>query len=99
MVEKAPAVATGNARLSPVEQLDIYREQFWLRHVGVMEEDFVSIVTLLGHDGFHDLARAYLTACPPRTFTLRDVGDRLADFVATDPAYQDDLLLADLARL
>jgi hypothetical protein len=24
----------GNERLSPVEQLEIYREQFWLRHTG-----------------------------------------------------------------
>jgi hypothetical protein len=94
-----PAVVAGNARLSPVEQLDIYREQFWLRHIAVLEEDFVSLVTLLGDDGFHALARDYLTAHPPTSFTLRDLGDKLADFLATAPGYRDDPLLGDLARL
>jgi hypothetical protein len=98
-VRQATRIATGNERLSPVDQLDIYREQFWLRHVGVLEEDFLSIVTLLGHDGFHELARAYLTACPPRSFSLRDLGDRLAEFVSTSERYREDGLLADLARL
>ena len=94
-----PALVAGNARLSPVQQLDIYREQFWLRHVAVMEEDFVSLHTLLGHDAFHDLSRDYLTAHPPRSFTLRDLGADLATFLATSPKYEGDALLADLARL
>ena len=94
-----PALVAGNARLSPVQQLDIYREQFWLRHVAVMEEDFVSLHTLLGHDAFHELSRDYLTAHPPRSFTLRDLGDELATFLAASPKYAGDALLADLARL
>jgi hypothetical protein len=94
-----PSLVAGNARLSPVQQLDIYREQFWLRHVAVMEEDFVSLHALLGHDAFHELARDYLTAHPPRSFTLRDLGDQLATFLATSPKYAEDAMLADLARL
>ena len=30
-------------RLSAVEQLEIYREQFWLRHIDAMREDFITI--------------------------------------------------------
>jgi hypothetical protein len=94
-----PSLVAGNARLSPVQQLDIYREQFWLRHVAVMEEDFVSLHTLLGHDAFHELSRDYLTSHPPRSFTLRDLGSDLATFLAASPKYAGDALLADLARL
>ena len=99
IVKEAPSIATGNTRLSPVQQLDIYREQFWLRHIAVLEEDFASLRTLLGEEQFDALARDYLSACPPRSFTLRDVGDRLGEYLATAPEYAVDPLLADLAKL
>ncbi len=99
MCAKTPSMIAGNARLSPVEQLEIYREQYWLRHVGALEEDFESLVHLLGDDAFHGLARAYLSANPPDSYTLRDLGARLPAFVAGNAPYDADPLIADLARL
>jgi hypothetical protein len=89
----------GNERLSPVEQLDIYREQFWLRHVGSLREDFPSLVHVLGDDGFEALSRAYLDRHPPTSFTLRDLGDQLAAFVSKTPPWSQEPLLSDIARL
>jgi hypothetical protein len=94
----AEAVA-GNERLSPVEQLDIYREQFWLRHVGSLREDFPSLVHVLGDDRFAALSRAYLERHPPVSFTLRDLGAQLGEFVATTAPWASDLLLVDIVRL
>ena len=74
------------------EGLARYREQFFLRHVAVLEEDFPEIVSAVGHDAFHDLARRYLAAFPPRSFTLRDLGRSFGMFL-------DDPTLRDLARL
>src|SRR5580700_2679363 len=76
----ARVVAQG-VRLSPVQQLEIYREQFWLRHIGGMKEDFVTIHHLLGDEGFRTLCEAYLAAHPPTSFTLRDLGEHFAAFV------------------
>jgi hypothetical protein len=90
---------TGNRRLSPVEQLEIYREQFWLRHKGALREDFPTLLHLLGDDAFDALAEAYLLAHPPASFTLRDLGDRLAAFVETTPPWKDDPILGEAARL
>jgi hypothetical protein len=95
LADRTPAVIAGNERLSPVEQLDIYREQFWLRHEGALEEDYKTLAHLLGHDGFHALCEAYLAACPPDSFTLRDLGARLPAFVET---WTSDALAGDLAR-
>ncbi len=95
----APGLATGNDRLSPADQLEIYREQFWLRHVGALEEDFVTIVRLLGHDAFHLLVERYLAVHPCTAFSLRDLGANLPRFVTETDPYRDDLLLADCARL
>jgi hypothetical protein len=69
-----------------------YREQFFLRHVAVLEEDFAEVVRAVGHDAFHDLARRYLATHPPTSFTLRDLGRSF-------PAFLDDPALRDLARL
>jgi len=86
---------TGSERLSPIEQLDVYREQFWLRHVKCLEEDFPVIAALLGAEAFEKLVADYLVAHPPKHFQLRHLGASLADFLARG----DDPLLADLARV
>jgi hypothetical protein len=71
---------TGNDRLSPAEQVDIYRRQFWMRHVDSLIEDYPGLQAVLGEDAFEAFCRAYLAACPPRSFTLRDLGDRIVAF-------------------
>jgi hypothetical protein len=99
LASRTSSAIAGNARLTPIEQLDIYREQFWLRHVGSLREDFPSLVHVLGDESFDELAREYLAAHPPESFTLRDLGDKLPSFVETRAPWAGDPLLADIARL
>lgn len=94
----ATEIAAGNERLSPVEQVDIYREQFFLRHIDALRDDFRSIEHLLGDEAFEELARAYLAAHPPTSFTLRDLGHAMEAFVARTAPWSSDPLVADLAR-
>lgn len=101
--ELAPRIAehvTGNDRLSPVEQADLYREQFFLRHIESLEEDHLGIVHYLGEEGFDAFARAFLRAHPPRTRSLRELGADLATFAATHEGLADELrdLVVDMAR-
>jgi hypothetical protein len=95
----AAEIATGNDRLSPAMQLDVYREQFFLRHLDALRDDFSSLVHLLGADSFEALGKAYLQAFPPRSFTLRDLGRELAGFVASTSPWNEDPLLAELASV
>ena len=97
LAKSAETIAKGNRGLSPVEQVDVYREQFFLRHVGALDEDFPGVHALVGCDAFDSLARAYLAAHPPRSFTLRDLGVDFAEFLA-DVDRPDRELLADMAR-
>lgn len=94
----AEAMAAGNDRLSPTMQLEIYREQFFLRHLEVLRDDFRAIAHALGAEAFESLARAYLEAYPPRSFSLRDLGRDLATFVAHAAPWSSDSLLLELAR-
>ncbi|HSQ66176.1 MAG TPA: DNA-binding domain-containing protein [Polyangiaceae bacterium] len=93
----AAGAVGGSARMKPVEQLDVYREQFWLRHVACVAEDYPALVALMGQQPFEALVAEYLGAHPPADFLLRNLGAGLAEFlVARRP---DDPLLADLARV
>ncbi|WP_394844655.1 DNA-binding domain-containing protein [Pendulispora brunnea] len=99
LAAEAELVATGNARLSPAQQVDIYREQFWFRHLASLEEDYPTLQHLLGNDGFQALCRRYLDAHPPDSFSLRDLAAKMPDFLAHTDPYRADALLADCARL
>ena len=68
---------SGNARLSPVEQLEIYREQFWLRHTESLLEDFPGLSGILGQEAWEKLAEHYLHELAPDSYTLRNLGARL----------------------
>jgi hypothetical protein len=98
-VARAERIASGNARLSAVEQVDIYREQFWLRHVDVLRDDFAALEYALGEDAFERLVRAYLMACPSASFTLRDLGERMTEFLESRAPWSEDTFLAALARV
>jgi hypothetical protein len=92
-------LVAGNDRLSAAEQLAIYREQYFLRHVDVLREDFRSLHHLLGEADFERLARGYLADHPPRSFTLRDLGHAMAEHVRACAPWSNDPLLFDLARV
>ncbi len=91
---------TGNERVSPSEQADIYRRQYFLRHVDALLEDHAGLTHYLGEDPFERLCRAYLAEHPPRSYTLRDLGADLATFVARWDGMPPDLrpICFDMAR-
>jgi len=64
-----------------------------------LREDFVTIHHLLGEDRFRAACEMYVAKCPPRSFTLRDLGDRFADFVRHNDPWAEDDLLHDCACL
>jgi hypothetical protein len=89
----------GNARVSPVEQLEIYREQYWLRHTGSLVEDFPGVGGVLGQSDWERLVEEYLVAYPPTTFSLRELGEHLPDFASTCAWLPNRELVTDMARL
>src|SRR5690606_16668745 len=47
-VDVAERCFTRSDGMSPVERLEIYREQFWLRHTACLLEDYPALSALLG---------------------------------------------------
>ena len=89
-VEDTPGRAAAAERLiapsprgiAPAGRLEIYREQFWLRHLANLREDFPTLAWALGgRAAFEGLATEYLVAHPPRTWDLQRLGASMEAFV------------------
>jgi hypothetical protein len=89
----------GNDRLSGVEELEIYREQFWFRHTDSLVEDFPGVGGIIGQEAWQRLVEEYLDEHPPLSSTLRDLGDRLPAFIQTRTWLAERALTYDMARL
>jgi hypothetical protein len=90
---------TGNDRLSPIEQLEIYRRQFWLRHTTSLVEDYPGLSGILGQRAWEVLVEAYLSEVAPSSWTLRDLGESLAGYVERRIDTPHHALCLDMARL
>lgn len=81
---------SGNDRLTPAEQVDIYRRQFWLRHIDSLLEDYPGLRYILGEDGFEAFCQGYLAAHPPSAPSLRDLGANLVSFAERYEGFAGD---------
>jgi hypothetical protein len=90
---------TGNDRLSPVEQLEIYREQFFLRHTDSLVDDFPGLGGILGQAAWDELVWAYLATVAPASYDLGELGEGLPAFIAARASLEHRELLIDMATL
>ncbi len=83
--------------LASAERLEIYNRQYWRRLLDSLAEDFPGLRAVVGEGAFE----AYLTECPSRSYTLRDLGSRLYGWLESNPraAGRYPGLALDLARL
>jgi hypothetical protein len=90
-----------NDRLSSFERLEIYNRQYWFRLVSAVSEDFPTLNALLGSRRFEPLILAYLNENPSTSWTLRDLGAKLPQFLESHPelAGRRHRLAVDVARL
>jgi hypothetical protein len=85
--------------------LEIYAVMYASRLRDALAEDYPKLRAALGHERFAALADDYLRAHPPRSFTLRDAGQRLADHLRAGtvasawPAWAADLAALERARV
>ena len=74
-----------NDRLTSFDRLQIYNQQYWWRLLGSFGEDFRGLRAVLGERKFNRLAVAYIDVRPSRSWTLRNLGERLEKFLIAHP--------------
>jgi hypothetical protein len=98
---EAKELVKPNDRLTSTERLDIYHRQYWYRILDSFNEDFPGLCAVLGDRAFERLSHAYLADCPSQSFTLRNLGSQLEDWLTMHPDFAGkNLALAlDMIRL
>lgn len=89
-----------NDRLTSFERLEIYNRQYWFRLLDCLYDDFPGLRAILGQDRFYDLSVAYLEQHPSRSYTLRNLGSQLEQFLRQNPRWTrpHTKLVLDMAR-
>ena len=101
MRDVAAEIIKPNNRLTSFERLQIYNQSYWYRVLDALEDDFPGLLAIVGRTRFNALSKAYLTDCPSRSFTLRDLGSRLEEWLRANPKYAAPRikLALDMVRL
>src|ERR1041385_2353306 len=84
--------------------VDVYAGMYHSRLYDTLADDYPKLRTAVGEDRFGDIVARSLAAPPPHSFTLRDAGLDLADFLRRAdepswPAWAADLVTLERARI
>jgi len=98
---EADALIKPNKVLTSFERLEIYNRQYWFRVLSCFAEDFPGLRAIVGIRTFDKLMRAYLMDCPSRSFSLRNLGSRLEEWLIANPKWIDSnpRLAVDMVQL
>jgi hypothetical protein len=84
---EANDIIAPNDRLSSFERLEIYNRQYWFRLFTCFEEDFPGLQAVTGNRRFQRIMQDYLTDCPSTSFSLRNLGSRLVEWLQAHPEH------------
>jgi hypothetical protein len=101
MADVAAGFIAPNSRLTPFERLEIYNRQYWIRVLSGLAEDFPALRALVGARRFDELSVAYLNEHPSRSFSLRNLGSKLVEWLDAHPQFTGRRyrLAVDVARI
>ena len=85
--EIAESYIKPNDRLSSFDRLEIYNRQYWFRVIGAVAEDFSALQAVVGAKKFDALVLAYLRENPSTSFTLRNLGSNLPEWLEVHPEF------------
>lgn len=101
MSDVAASFVAPNSRLSAFERLEIYNQQYWFRVLGALQDDFPALQAVVGAQAFEKLSIAYLNLHPSRSFSLRNLGSKMVEWLSTNPQFtgRRHRLAMDVARI
>jgi hypothetical protein len=90
-----------NNKLTAFDRLELYNRQYWYRLLDALADDFPALRAVLGPQRFESFSIAYLKVHPSRSFSLRNLGSGLVQWMAEHPEHSGrrHRLALDIARL
>ncbi|MBU6327282.1 MAG: putative DNA-binding domain-containing protein [Verrucomicrobia bacterium] len=77
----ADAIIKPGMHLSSAERLELYHRQYWFRILDSLAGDFPLPLQICGEPLFWDFFEVHLLCRPSRSFTLRHLGEGIAEFL------------------
>lgn len=68
-------------KMTSFERLEVYNQQYWYRVLDSLKDDFPGLNALLGDQAFEELCVSYLGEHRSASFTLRNLGSSLPEFI------------------
>jgi Putative DNA-binding domain len=101
MTDVAASFIAPNSRLTAFERLEIYNRQYWFRVLGALAEDFPALRAVVGGRAFEALSIAYLVEHPSRSFSLRNLGSKMVEWLHANAQFagRRHRLAVDVARI
>lgn len=90
----AAAVIVPSSRQSADARLAVYAHAYWARLVECLQEEYPVVRSAVGDEAFDGLVVDYLQTYPSRSYTLGQLGNRLADHLAATRPTDDDFAAA-----
>lgn len=85
--------------LESEERMGLYKQQYWWRLIGVMQDLFPALVSLLGYTEFNrQIAEPYLASHIPKDWFISHIGDDLPQWLDTIPR-ESEVPFKELAQL
>ena len=78
-------------------RLSIYANAYPARLLEALADNFPMLKALLGDEQFASLGQGYLKVHPSRHFSVRWFGEALADYIRSQPIYQNFPVIAEMA--
>ncbi len=97
----AETIVKPNDRLTSLERVEIYQRSYWFRLIDCFAEDFPGVRAIMGAKRFRRMSEAYLAECPSRSFTLRNLGSRLGEWLRANPKWlgRESQLILEMVAL
>src|SRR6476659_11474999 len=97
----AEEIVKPNDRLTSVERLEIYNRVYWFRLLSALADDFPGLRAVIGQEKFDQVLLGYLTEMPSVSFTLRDLGSRLEQWLRAHHEFisSSERMALDMVRL
>jgi len=83
--------------LAPAARVKIYRNAYRVRLLDALKDTYPVLFKILGDEVFENLGDAFIDAHPSVHRSIRWYGRELADFLAQQPPYAEQPILAEIA--
>ncbi|ABC33244.1 conserved hypothetical protein [Hahella chejuensis KCTC 2396] len=84
--------------LNAAQRIEIYRNAYFTRLIGVLSEDYPAVRGLLGDETFKQMSRDFIILHPSSNMSVRWFGEALPDHLACTEPYRRHGVLAELAE-